>query len=163
MQRSPRRPRRGDTSSAPACPVSSPSRAVTLVVRIVASLDGLGTSPACVFLETPTNPELQAHDFEVLMRGLRSHEQKTKQRVPLELTPELEAWVISKIAEARVCAQGPIPAPLVDSPKCARCSLAPVCLPDETRLGIGGVNLEQLSHDQRGEPQVPGTGDGVAL
>ena len=59
---------------------------------------------------------------------------KTKQRVPLELTSELEAWVISKIAEARVCAQGPIPAPLVDSPKCARCSLAPVCLPDETRM-----------------------------
>jgi CRISPR-associated protein Cas1 len=59
---------------------------------------------------------------------------KTKQRVPLELTPELEAWVISKIAEARVCAQGPIPPPLVDSPKCARCSLAPVCLPDETRM-----------------------------
>ena len=59
---------------------------------------------------------------------------KTKQRVPLELTPELEAWVISKIAEARACAQGPIPPPLVDSPKCARCSLAPVCLPDETRM-----------------------------
>jgi len=50
------------------------------------------------------------------------------------LTPELEAWVISKIAEARVCAKGPIPPPLVDSPKCARCSLAPVCLPDETRM-----------------------------
>jgi CRISPR-associated protein Cas1 len=59
---------------------------------------------------------------------------KTKQRVPLELTPELETWVISKIAEARVCAKGPIPPPLVDSPKCARCSLAPVCLPDETRM-----------------------------
>lgn len=58
-------------------------RAVTLVDRIIASLDGLGTSPACVFLETPTNPELQAHDFEALMRGLRAHEQKTNQRVPV--------------------------------------------------------------------------------
>ncbi len=29
---------------------------------------------------------------------------------------------------------GPIPAPLVHSPKCVRCSLAPVCLPDETRM-----------------------------
>ncbi len=68
---------------------------------------------------------------------------KTKQRVPLELTPELEAWVIFKIAEARVCAKGPIPPPLVDSPKCARCSLAPVCLPDETRmLSLGSVRLE---------------------
>src|SRR3954447_13916359 len=51
---------------------------------------------------------------------------KSKQRVPLELTPELETWVIAKIAEARRCAQGSIPPPLVDSPKCVRCSLAPV-------------------------------------
>lgn len=59
---------------------------------------------------------------------------KTKQRVPLELTPELEVWIVSKIAEARTCAKGPIPPPLVDSPKCTRCSLAPVCLPDETHM-----------------------------
>ena len=51
--------------------------------RVIASLDGLGSAPACVFLETPTNPELQAHDFEALLRALRSHEQKTKQRVPV--------------------------------------------------------------------------------
>jgi CRISPR-associated protein Cas1 len=59
---------------------------------------------------------------------------KTKQRVLLELTVDLEAWVISKIAEARLCAKGGIPPPLLDSPKCTRCSLAPVCLPDETRM-----------------------------
>jgi len=58
----------------------------------------------------------------------------TKQRVRLPITPELEDWVIKKIAEARIVMTGPIPAPLVDSPKCVRCSLAPVCLPDETRL-----------------------------
>lgn len=56
---------------------------VTLVDRVIASLDGLGTAPACVFLETPTNPELQAHDFEALMRALRAHEAKTKVRVPV--------------------------------------------------------------------------------
>jgi CRISPR-associated protein Cas1 len=58
----------------------------------------------------------------------------TKQRVRLPITPELENWVIEKIAEAKKVMTGPIPAPLVDSPKCVRCSLAPVCLPDETRL-----------------------------
>ena len=36
-------------------------------------------------------------------------------------------------------------------------------LPDETRLGIGGVHLEELSHDRRGEPRVAGTDDGAAL
>jgi len=58
----------------------------------------------------------------------------TKQRVHLPITPELEDWVIKKVAEARIVMTGLIPAPLVDSPKCVRCSLAPVCLPDETRL-----------------------------
>jgi CRISPR-associated protein Cas1 len=58
----------------------------------------------------------------------------TKQRVRLPITPELENWVLQKIAEAKRIITGPIPAPLVHSPKCVRCSLAPVCLPDETRM-----------------------------
>lgn len=58
----------------------------------------------------------------------------TKQRVRLVITPELEAWVLQKIREARECAAGSIPPPLVDSPKCPRCSLVTVCLPDETRM-----------------------------
>ena len=58
----------------------------------------------------------------------------TKQRVRLPITPELESWVLEKIAEAKRVITGPIPAPLVHSPKCVRCSLAPVCLPDETRM-----------------------------
>ena len=75
---------------------------------------------------------------------------KTKQRVPLELTPELEAWVVSKIAEARVCAKGSIPPPLIDSPKCTRCSLAPVCLPDETRmLSVPTVESYELRVESR--------------
>jgi CRISPR-associated protein Cas1 len=58
----------------------------------------------------------------------------TKQRVRLDITPELENWILQNIAEARRVITGPIPAPLVNSPKCVRCSLAPVCLPDETRM-----------------------------
>ncbi|MCI0537745.1 MAG: CRISPR-associated endonuclease Cas1 [Verrucomicrobiales bacterium] len=58
----------------------------------------------------------------------------TKQRVRLPITPELETWILQNIAEARRVVRGPIPAPLVNSPKCVRCSLAPVCLPDETRM-----------------------------
>lgn len=58
-------------------------RPVTLIDRVIASLDGLGAAPAAVFLETPTNPELQPHDFAALLRALRAHEQKTQQRVPV--------------------------------------------------------------------------------
>lgn len=58
----------------------------------------------------------------------------TKQRVSLAVTSELEQWVLAQIAAARRAMLGPIPPPLVDSPKCARCSLVTICLPDETRL-----------------------------
>jgi CRISPR-associated protein Cas1 len=58
----------------------------------------------------------------------------TKQRVRLPITPELENWILQNIAGAKRIIAGPIPAPLVHSPKCVRCSLAPVCLPDETRM-----------------------------
>ncbi|HEX6563902.1 MAG TPA: CRISPR-associated endonuclease Cas1 [Chthoniobacterales bacterium] len=67
----------------------------------------------------------------------------TKQRVRLEITPEIETWTIEVVANARACAQGERPSPLVASPKCVRCSLAPVCLPDETNfLRQLGQNVE---------------------
>lgn len=58
----------------------------------------------------------------------------TKQRVRLAITAELEAWIREQVELARRCATGTIPPPLAGSPKCVRCSLAPVCLPDETRM-----------------------------
>lgn len=58
----------------------------------------------------------------------------TKQRVRLPITAELESWILQNITEAKRVMLWPIPAPLVHSPKCVRCSLAPVCLPDETRV-----------------------------
>ena len=65
----------------------------------------------------------------------------TKQRVRLAITSELESWILQKIAEARRVITGPIPAPLVNSSKCVRCSLAPVCLPDETRMLAGSKSV----------------------
>jgi CRISPR-associated protein Cas1 len=73
----------------------------------------------------------------------------TKQRVRLPITPELESWILQNIAEAKRIVTGPIPAPLIHSPKCVRCSLAPVCLPDETRM------LAQTSVDVS-IPEKPG-------
>lgn len=57
----------------------------------------------------------------------------TKQRVMIELTDEAVEEVRALVAEARrVSAQALPPRPLVDSPKCPRCSLVGLCLPDET-------------------------------
>ena len=60
---------------------------------------------------------------------------ETRQRVAVETTPELVARTLEIVAEARkAAAQLVPPPPLQSSPKCARCSLVGICLPDETNL-----------------------------
>jgi CRISPR-associated protein Cas1 len=59
----------------------------------------------------------------------------TRQRVRLPITDELVAETLALAEKARaLAASGQIPPPLPDSPKCPRCSLVGICLPDETRL-----------------------------
>jgi CRISPR-associated protein Cas1 len=59
--------------------------------------------------------------------------QATKQRVRVAIDAALLDETLAAIAAARAAAgAGTIPPPLVDSPKCPRCSLVGVCLPDET-------------------------------
>jgi len=58
-------------------------RPITMVQRVIAGLDALEGAPACVFLETPTNPELQAHDFSALMSALRDHATRYGHQVPV--------------------------------------------------------------------------------
>jgi CRISPR-associated protein Cas1 len=58
---------------------------------------------------------------------------ETRQRIPITVDDELLAWAEQTLADLwRVAAQDQAPAPLVDSPKCSKCSLVGVCLPDET-------------------------------
>lgn len=57
---------------------------------------------------------------------------KTRVRVPID--DELVLRTREAAREARrVASTGRMPAPLVDSPKCPRCSLVGICLPDEVR------------------------------
>ena len=84
----------------------------------------------------------------------------TKQRVHLPITPDLESWILENIVGAKRIITGPIPAPLVNSPKCVRCSLAPVCLPDETRmLAQTPPDLEAASLEN---PSAPDDNSAVA-
>lgn len=56
-------------------------------------------------------------------------------RVTIDFTDELIARTMELLAEARrVAESGEIPPPLADSPKCPRCSLVGICLPDEVNL-----------------------------
>jgi CRISPR-associated protein Cas1 len=77
---------------------------------------------------------------------------QTKQRVRVAITEALASQTLAAVAEARrVAGSGRVPPPLVDSPKCVRCSLVGICLPDETRALLHGPpptesdGLEQLS------------------
>jgi cystathionine beta-lyase/cystathionine gamma-synthase len=58
-------------------------RPVTLIDRFLDALPGLGGAPACLFLETPTNPELQVHDFPRLMAALRAHAARHGSQIPV--------------------------------------------------------------------------------
>lgn len=57
----------------------------------------------------------------------------TKQRVRVPMDETMIAFALQALADARAAAESDqIPPPLVDSPKCPRCSLVGICLPDET-------------------------------
>jgi len=57
----------------------------------------------------------------------------TKQRVRVPVGPEEEEWFEAQLRGALAVAEkATVPPPLFNSPKCDGCSLAPVCLPDET-------------------------------
>lgn len=59
----------------------------------------------------------------------------TKQRVRVVIDEDLLRQTLSALAQAReIAAAGDIPPPLEDSPKCPRCSLVGICLPDETSV-----------------------------
>lgn len=86
----------------------------------------------------------------------------TKQRVRVAIDDVLVRETVGAIDEARaVAAQGCIPPPLADSPKCPRCSLVGICLPDETAASMSlaaqqsvAVQLS-LFGDEGGEPALP--------
>lgn len=59
----------------------------------------------------------------------------SKEKVRIRFTPALVARTLELLAAMRcTLAAGHLPPPLEDSPKCPRCSLVQICLPEETRF-----------------------------
>jgi CRISPR-associated protein Cas1 len=72
---------------------------------------------------------------------------ESRTRLPVEVDDELEHLIHLKIVQLRKTAALPAPPPpLVDDPKCPRCSLVGVCLPDETNAlrGAGSAPTRRL-------------------
>lgn len=69
------------------------------------------------------------------------------EKIRLEITVDdaLEAEALSVLEAAKACAQGPRPMPLLNDARCPRCSLQPVCLPDEINLQRADTQTEGLT------------------
>jgi CRISPR-associated protein Cas1 len=86
----------------------------------------------------------------------------SRRRVAVPFTPELRARTLGLLAELREVVRRPqMPAPLVDSPKCPRCSLVGICLPDEVNL----LRLPRAEDEPTSEPRrlLPARDDALPL
>jgi len=54
-----------------------------------------------------------------------------KLRLSITVDDALKAEALQTLENAKQCAEGSRPLPLVNDPRCPRCSLQPICLPDE--------------------------------
>ncbi|WP_447977328.1 CRISPR-associated endonuclease Cas4g/Cas1g [Candidatus Nitrospira bockiana] len=114
-------------------------------------VEGVGTSVAPVDYKRGKRPHVEKGAWEpervqVCAQGLilREHGMDctggflyfvgSRERVTISFDGELIERTLNLIQEMRRTArEGRIPPPLVDSPKCPRCSLVSICLPDEVR------------------------------
>jgi CRISPR-associated exonuclease Cas4/CRISPR-associated protein Cas1 len=70
----------------------------------------------------------------------------SRERVRVDFDDELRAKTRAAITDLRLAAAaGRLPPPLVDSPKCTRCSLAGICLPDEVTFFQRGLAPRPLN------------------
>ena len=78
----------------------------------------------------------------------------SREKVPVVLDDELRALTLEAIFGLRSAAvSGHRPPPLENSPKCPRCSLAGICLPDETNLFRKGYPPRPLNPSD--DPALP--------
>jgi CRISP-associated protein Cas1 len=83
-----------------------------------------------------------------------------KRRLVVPVDEALRAESLATLAAAKAAASGPRPLPLVNDPRCPRCSLQPICLPDE-------VNYEREAAEGKTEVKPrrmwPARDDGIHI
>ena len=134
----------------------------------ILELDGAVATPVDYKRGSPPDNEHQAWEPErvqVCAQGLILREAgyqsdsgilyfiESKQRIEVAFDDELVNRTRQLIAEMRLMGSNRrLPPPLDDSPKCPRCSLVAICLPDETNLLL--AEAKQIDADQKLD-QVP--------
>jgi CRISPR-associated protein Cas1 len=87
-----------------------------------------------------------------------------RQRLRLPVDDALRREALAELEAAQRTAAGPRPPPLVNDPKCPRCSLQPICLPDEVnhqRLTVLTVEGEPVDEQFTPRKLWPPRDDGI--
>lgn len=96
---------------------------------------------------------LEEHGYRVEEGAIYYAE--SRERVRIVLDDALRAAARTAVSELRLTvSQGRIPPPLRDSPKCPRCALVAVCLPDEVRA-LSGSSLAPRTIATRADEALP--------
>lgn len=133
-------------------PLSSPSLGISARLDVVEGRAGAVRPVERKRGRAPDNPERswEPERVQVCAQGLLLREHgwrveegvlafaESRERVIVPLDETLVSRTLELLAQARqVAAQDEPPPPLVDSPKCPRCSLVGLCLPDEVNTLAG--------------------------
>ncbi len=84
--------------------------------------------------------------------GYKVHEAElyyfeTNQKITIEITSELKVEALTTLESAKKAAQGARPLPLVADPKCPKCSLYAICLPDEIQQSHNNSPRTSLTNE----------------
>lgn len=142
----------GDVIHARSIMLSAPDEHLIARIDLVEAENGLTVPVDYKRGAVPDNPErsweadrvqLCAQGLVLKANGYRCdsgtiYYAESKTRIPIPFEADLLERTRNAVSGLRTLAQrGTIPSPLEDSPKCFRCSLAGICLPDETNMLAG--------------------------
>lgn len=86
---------------------------------------------------------LEEAGYEVREAAIYYAGEKRRLRIPVDDT--LKAEALRTLEAAKRCAAGSRPLPLVNDPRCPKCSLQPICLPDEINLQRAEIPTDELT------------------